>query len=754
MSIGMLTLLQTAVSTLTAVAPLFAVLAVGALLGMSIRTMFQSVMSEEAGADTRSDAGREGHDEQATDGLDRGTAGGGGDGGPRDSKSRDVDSGGFGNEATDRSAAGGGTGGDGGVLELEDRLEDLETEVGTLSATMDTVRKENDQIARSVAALKGNVRTLLGGSEDRGGSPGQGSSKGMADGDGQRVDEGKRDGEREGRRERTAEGEGDGESASAESDDAVTAEAFFDDSVAAERLRPEPGREERPGADAEDRPTGGSTVDEESEAAREGDGDTDEGRSLGDFGSSDKTTFAELKAEYEPGDLEWIDDAADDSEASEEDADGDADDRETMSSFADLTEDYEFGEFVWVEDAPDEAGDETPTGGPEKSAEAGDEADDKTSFADLKDAYESGDIEWAEAEGDQADSEDGAERKLDEAGGTAAEVHGETGDAGSVADDQVAEGDGFSSGPNLATGDESSAAVDTASEEEADLSGAEGCGDATKGIEWGSASADSVVDDTTSEQHDDWSGEIELTSAVVGDTTVQVDETPGHADGEAVKGEDTASEPGHPAAPTTDRSATEERGQAADEGGNAEAEEAADEEIVAPTEETGSPPESPAEALADGPDWTGEPGGDAREGSERAESTEKEEPVAERQFDETTEQVSEERGSEQGTSPEAGKPASVKPYLEILPEGYWADLIVIEWLDFLVGEGGPREARRALEYYESIGWIDGEVRDDLARYLRGFDEEVEGTLTIDHHQQSLSYITQLNGGGTGAEMLL
>lgn len=67
---------------------------------------------------------------------------------------------------------------------------------------------------------------------------------------------------------------------------------------------------------------------------------------------------------------------------------------------------------------------------------------------------------------------------------------------------------------------------------------------------------------------------------------------------------------------------------------------------------------------------------------------------------------------------------------------------------------GHRETNRALEYYESIGWIGGDVPDELARYLRGFDEGGDGSLTIDHHQQSLSYINELTDGVTGAERLL
>ncbi len=89
-----------------------------------------------------------------------------------------------------------------------------------------------------------------------------------------------------------------------------------------------------------------------------------------------------------------------------------------------------------------------------------------------------------------------------------------------------------------------------------------------------------------------------------------------------------------------------------------------------------------------------------------------------------------------------------KPYLAALPEGLATELIVFEWLEFLVAEGGIRETARALEYYERVDWIDERVRQELDAYLAGFDETGDGTLTIEHHTTSLEYIDQLEGGNT------
>ncbi len=102
-----------------------------------------------------------------------------------------------------------------------------------------------------------------------------------------------------------------------------------------------------------------------------------------------------------------------------------------------------------------------------------------------------------------------------------------------------------------------------------------------------------------------------------------------------------------------------------------------------------------------------------------------------------------ETGGQASASTDGGK-----PYLAALPEGLATELIVFEWLEFLVAEGGIRETARALEYYERVDWIDEQVREELDAYLAGFDETGDGTLTIEHHTTSLEYIDQLEGGNT------
>jgi flagellar protein FlaE/flagellar protein FlaC len=94
-----------------------------------------------------------------------------------------------------------------------------------------------------------------------------------------------------------------------------------------------------------------------------------------------------------------------------------------------------------------------------------------------------------------------------------------------------------------------------------------------------------------------------------------------------------------------------------------------------------------------------------------------------------------------------------KPYLETVPSGYVGDLLVMEWLEYLVEEGDVEDAARAVEYYRRIQWIGEGAADELRDFLVGFgdldaDREVTGapsTLSIDHHVASLRYISRLTG---------
>ncbi|MFB6073219.1 MAG: FlaD/FlaE family flagellar protein [Halobacterium sp.] len=91
------------------------------------------------------------------------------------------------------------------------------------------------------------------------------------------------------------------------------------------------------------------------------------------------------------------------------------------------------------------------------------------------------------------------------------------------------------------------------------------------------------------------------------------------------------------------------------------------------------------------------------------------------------------------------------PHLEEPPRGYLADVVCLEWLDYLLTEFGPKNTVRTLNYYERIGWIGEPARDRLFDYLEGLTDsdylyrEEFGTteLTMDDHLKSLDYIEEL-----------
>lgn len=92
-----------------------------------------------------------------------------------------------------------------------------------------------------------------------------------------------------------------------------------------------------------------------------------------------------------------------------------------------------------------------------------------------------------------------------------------------------------------------------------------------------------------------------------------------------------------------------------------------------------------------------------------------------------------------------------KPYLRELPGDYVGDLVVMEWLEYLVERADATDAVRAVNYYERIEWVDGEVAETLRAFLEGFgdvdrnlvDEPGTATLTLADHTRSLKYIMQL-----------
>lgn len=92
------------------------------------------------------------------------------------------------------------------------------------------------------------------------------------------------------------------------------------------------------------------------------------------------------------------------------------------------------------------------------------------------------------------------------------------------------------------------------------------------------------------------------------------------------------------------------------------------------------------------------------------------------------------------------KSTGMRPYIDSLPEGYVAEHIILDWIEFLVFESGIDRARAAFEYYDDIGWIGDGAVELLKNYADTFsDVDVEDSrpLTLDHHRVSLVYVARL-----------
>ena len=90
-----------------------------------------------------------------------------------------------------------------------------------------------------------------------------------------------------------------------------------------------------------------------------------------------------------------------------------------------------------------------------------------------------------------------------------------------------------------------------------------------------------------------------------------------------------------------------------------------------------------------------------------------------------------------------------EPFLDGFEPSYAADIIVMEWMSVMTVRADPAGAFKALDYYESIGWISSDVRDYLETVVGGpgVDSHVNPgdveSPAIRDHKMSHSYIRQL-----------
>ena len=96
-------------------------------------------------------------------------------------------------------------------------------------------------------------------------------------------------------------------------------------------------------------------------------------------------------------------------------------------------------------------------------------------------------------------------------------------------------------------------------------------------------------------------------------------------------------------------------------------------------------------------------------------------------------------------------------YLAELPARYTAESVVLEWTRFLVDVGGAIGAARALRQYRSQGWITRDVERTMSEHVRNAatagTTEQPRDLRVEHHRESLTYISRLAGDVDEARLL-
>lgn len=87
-----------------------------------------------------------------------------------------------------------------------------------------------------------------------------------------------------------------------------------------------------------------------------------------------------------------------------------------------------------------------------------------------------------------------------------------------------------------------------------------------------------------------------------------------------------------------------------------------------------------------------------------------------------------------------------RPYLSTLPASLTAEVLIFEWLDFLVMQADRESVADAFDFYERVGWLGGDAAAMLDEYLSGLGDsraEMAGGLDADDHRVSLHYVARL-----------
>lgn len=95
---------------------------------------------------------------------------------------------------------------------------------------------------------------------------------------------------------------------------------------------------------------------------------------------------------------------------------------------------------------------------------------------------------------------------------------------------------------------------------------------------------------------------------------------------------------------------------------------------------------------------------------------------------------------------------AAKPYLKRLPAGYMAELVILEWVDFLRQSAEMDEVLWTIDYYQRIDWIGEPVAEQLRTVVDGLSTDTidggppdDGSITVEDHKRSLEFISRLDG---------
>jgi flagellar protein FlaC len=105
----------------------------------------------------------------------------------------------------------------------------------------------------------------------------------------------------------------------------------------------------------------------------------------------------------------------------------------------------------------------------------------------------------------------------------------------------------------------------------------------------------------------------------------------------------------------------------------------------------------------------------------------------------------------------AADPTAGEEYLTAMPASYVAESVALEWTRFLVAVGGAIGAARALRQYREQDWISRPVERAMNAHVRNAASTVSAEdprdLRVEHHKESLTYVSRLAGDLTEARLL-